>query len=678
MKSVKPEVIKKQFEGWSSYYSDNNNSGGDAIDFIMASKQWDDNVASSRAARNQESLVFNLIIKHLRRIHSQMCEIEFNTTIWPANSESTERVEEIYAYRLIINSIMTHCNALKKYADAGEKCINYGYSFIEINFGYENEATTNLEPKIILHKDPCVAFWDKSALTSTKIDGEFAGFCRKLTKDELIKSYPSLKDEGWIKDKENKVYDYWFRDYKDHDYLLLKTGVYKREDLLNNFEKQNVQRGAPKETRKVCEIYFQRCTEKKILEGPRKFPTSDLPIIYHHGNTEWHPEKGEITIPYGNNLKDAQKLHNYLMSQIASQSKNCHGDKYLFSNSNVTTTDQLENARNINKRDGGFTFGGDVNSIRREQPANISPTLIEAASVTKQLVDDINGAMIDSQNAQQTIISGEAIDKVTKNLEIINAFFMKRHYEFVNDCSKIVKQMIPNLYTQERTLLVQDRDGTQKAIVINQDAKTGTLINNIKDIENSYHYDIKAGPSTTMQKDTTIKYLMEVYNTLPQNPFFAATAHIFFRNLDTKDAQELERIAVAMGDPLLIKYSEGRMSLDDFQQAKQQQQQQQEQQQQQMQQQQVMNDPQVLTAKAMADAEHRKASAIEANAETKRMEAIADAQDKQNQFKLQMAQLLMENGLEGKRQELEQLRTGIQANQQFIDMQREHMKNDGQ
>jgi hypothetical protein len=674
MKSIKYEQIEKQYNGWVDYYKDNKASGKKMMDFVIANNQWDDDIVTARTNKNQESLTFNQIIKHLRRAHTQLGEIEFTLNIAATNDKYQNNVTEQTAFRLVLNSILLSDDALNKFNEAGKKCLNYGWAFAEINFKYEDDETCNLIPNIIIHKDPSIAFWDKNAMHPTKVDGRFCGFCRTLSKDELEEAYPALKKVGWLSASENKVYDYWWRNYKEVEYVTLYSGIQKRLDLLTPDEKSEIDKKAPIKTREICEIYFQRCCKGRILEKPRRFPLQDLPLVYHPGMTEWQPEKGEITLPYGLYMEGAQKLHNYSLSQVASQSKSLTGDKWLFESKHVQTQSQREAAKEINSRDGGFVFGPDIGTIRREQPAQISQTIVEVAGVTKQEIDEINGAMIDTQNAQQTVIAAKALDKITHNSEAINMYFMEGHIIFVNQIGKLFRQMIPELYTQERALLIKKKDGSGETIIVNQDAGTGYLINNIKDINNNFHYEISAGPSSTMQKENTVKYLLEAYNIPPQNPFFMATAHIFFRNLQTKDAAELERIAVALGDENLIKYAEGEMTMDEYKQAKAQQMQKQMEQQAEM----AKNDPQAQGMIAAAQAETEKAKAMQFDSQTKRiaeanktqtdrMKLMQDAKNEMAKLQLEITKIQSQQSIAQANNDIELLQKRLDANQQIIE-----------
>jgi hypothetical protein len=127
------------------------------------------------------------------------------------------------------------------------------------------------------------------------------------------------------------------------------------------------------------------------------------------------------------------------------------------------------------------------------------------------------------------------------------------------------------------------------------------------------------------------------------------------------------RIAKAMGDPNLIRYSQGEISWDEYQQLKEQAMQKQMQMQMQMSQ----MDPQVQSANALAQAEHRKASAAEMNAQTKLKDVLNKAQQAQQNFKLQLVDLIMNGDMQARQQDLEELRTQIDQQQQIIELMRE-------
>lgn len=663
MKNPKYIDIKKKIQSWEAYYEANNTRADKFVDFCIAGDQWDSAVVENRKAQNKESLTFNIMRKHLLRSVTQLKEIEFGLNIVPTNNEYVERVDESNAFRLALNTILLGDETVNKMSYMGEKCLKNGYAYAEVGYRYSSEDSLFLEPYLIIRNEISQAFWDKSAPALTRTDGRFCGNWMYVSANELCKYYPNARRASWIKSENNCVINYWWKEYETMDFVLLNTGEYRREDCLTYEDKNSLGKGSrkipKKKKREVCFIYKKRMCEEYDLDAPFIYPTKRLPMIYHFGLTDWRKD-GEFTTPYVYHLEGAQKLHNYTLSQAATQSKNISGPKYFMGKEQVTTETARNNAKNINQSEGSLTFDGDVREIVRQDPPQLSQTVVELSQIAKQEADEINGAMVNTQNSQQTVISGKALEKITHNTEIINAYFMASHIQVCNEIGIVYREMIPELYTEERTLIVKQKDGSGEAIVINQDVGTGKLRNNIKDINNNFHYEITASANSIMMRENTNRYLLQLYSIDPS--LLGKTADIFFRNSQSQDAGELERRALADMDDSLIDYSQGAISKDEYQKIKQ------DKQQQQMKQQAEMSklDPQVQSADALAAAEHRKAGAAEQNAQTKRIEVIGKIKQQQEELKASMLKTILDAKAEEGYQGIEQFKAQLELNEQIL------------
>lgn len=682
IKDVDNQLIKAQMEGWKSRFEENNVRGKDMISFITQGDQWDNVAANDRIQANKESLTFNICWKEMKRMKSQIKEIEFSLGMFPASKSAEENVGQTNSFSLLMDNIILEKAVVQKVSETFEKCIDFGYSFGQVDFRRVNNSTLSSYPVYVNHKDPMMGFFDLSAYTKTKIDGQYAGIVRVLTEKELKRKYPRItSSKCQIRPQGNVVVDYWFRQPVDKTFCLLLTGEYKRKDCLTFDDKQNLMTQERlrllKESDEVDEeielevkgtidcIYFKRICNWINLENPKKFPTDDLPLIYHPSGTYWTPDNAEFTVPLGYHLQGAQKLYNYINSQIATQAKACTSDKYLFGPDHVTTQSQLETARNINKTEGGMSFGGDIATIRRERPAELSMSLIQMAQTMKQVVDEIGGAQIDQNNAQQTVISGVALDKITKNMRVINDEAMADHVLFFNDVGKLFGQMLPRVVTEERTLVVKMKDGTGKPIIINQALGTGEIGNDITDVNNKFEYEIKAGASSDVEKENMVRYLTQAYQLNPQ--LLATTGDIYFRNLNGKDAGELSMRALATIDVNLVQFSQGLITRAEYDQAMQKQQEQQQQQQQQA----LQNDPNYQSAVAMSSAETEKAKAAQKNSDTQRIKVLADAIGKESDRDIETAKVLLQADQGNAAHAVASLNAQLAVNDQMIDRMRE-------
>lgn len=676
MKFQEYEDIVKKYNKWHSLYKENDRRGKKFIDFAILGNQWDPGVESKRKRQNKESLTFNLCIKYVKRVKSQSRDIEFSIDICPINKEVQENVDETNIFRLLLSSIVLNKEITKSLDDTLDKCVDFGYSFVEVNYDFIDFDTLCEVPVVISHKDPTIAFWDKFCRHPNKIDGAYCGMLKKVTREEVLLKYPHLEKDKNLDERNNTFLDYWYREYKDEEFCLLKSGVYKKKSSLNIDDQNNLadekyikkmrkkypdQEWEILKTHETCCIYYKRYMNNILVVKDMQFPTDDLPLIYHDGLTNWHAEKGDFTTPLVYHLEGAQKLHNYVNSQIATQVKNITADKWIMSDEHVSSPEHQENARKINQYEGAMVLGGNTQSINHVAPSQISESLINYSQVLKNEIDEISGSAINTKNAQQTVISGEALDKITKSMDLINADVIAKHINFVNTVGKIIRQMLPKIITEERIIVVKKQDGSGEVLTVNKDTGNGTILNNIKDVNDNFMYEITAGPSAAMQKENTIKYLIQIYSMNPK--LFDITGDIFMRSLDSVDAGELERRVSSQMDDGLIKYSQGAITKEKYNEMAQQNSMRNMQQQVQMSQ----FDPQVQSAKALAAAEDKKAKAEQYNAETKRIDVVNKASQNIMKLKIELGRLMVDENDAHASKQIQFIQSQLDVNQHILD-----------
>lgn len=692
------ETVKKQCDEWRSWYDKNNQRGRDDVLFYLGD-QSKAGVSTDRANSNKETLICNIAAKQIKRASAQLMETEFSLNLAPANENAQNNVQESNAFRKVLQTIMLSDDNINKLVMCGDKCIKFGYSFLEINFERKGKDDLCLWPVFRLHNDPTIAFWDKSANHPTRIDGRFCGMKKMASKEEIYEKLYYINKkmlDSCVHKDDNEIYYYWFREYKNAKYRLLKNGKYKKEDKISfedgeilatqkdakyifdmlPEEEKYAQNNKPSPLEKIepisC-IYFQIFINEKAIMPAKMFPTDELPLVYHNGLTEWEGNNAMRTIPLIEFLKDPQKLHNYLQSQIATIAKNSSSAKWFFNDDHILSDTQQAEAKEINNLEGSFMFGGDLNQIKYFPPGELPMSMLQMSQLSKQEIDEIGGAMIDAQQSDATVISGVAIDKITHNIGLLNLFFLGAHISFVRTVGSLVRQMIPRIITEERTIISKSKDGSGEAIIVNKDMGTGDIQNNIKDINNNFDYDLTPGANSPQERENAVKAIQEF---IAQNPQAAPLiGDILMRNLNIQDAGELERRISANMNPMLIKYGKGEISLQDYQAAMQKQQQQQMQ----MQANAYKTDPQYQAAHEMAMSDSKKADAMQFDSQTKRligveqektkrMQAIQQARENMQKIMLEFEQLRQKAGFDVGNQQLEMIEKQLKATQQLIDV----------
>ncbi len=661
MKKISFEVVKQQHQSWINRYDDNNTTGKDCISFANMGQQWQEVIVQDRRTKNKESITCNVSKRHLTRLKSQGREIEFSLNVSPTTQEWEENVEETNAFRLLMFGLTLSTDMTEKFADAFDKCADFGYAVGFMSYGRENDNTLSNVP--ILHnlKDPSIAFFDPYACSLTKTDGRFCGLRYMVSEDELLCKYPKFEGENWVK-KNNEIFDYWDRDYEKKNFYLLEGGEYKREDKLTEEDMDKVVYDENQEpiiqSGNVSCIYYTRFCNEKVIEKRRRYPLEiRLPLVYHFGMTEWHPE-GERTYPFIYMLIDPQRVHNFVQSQIATMAKNSSSDKWIFNRDHARTAEAQQALRNINQNEGAFFIDKTDKDYVRERPAEIPQSMIILANATKMEIDEIAGSTLEGMENTPKVLSGKAMNAITHNINLLQTNFISSHIRFVNEIGRIYREMLPLLCTEERTLVVKKQDGGAQAITINKRLLTGKILNNIKDIDDNFHYEITAGPSSTMQKEDTRRALQETYAFDKTGNIVNSTIDIYMRMLETPYSAELARRVQPFVDPMLVKFSQGEISQEEFSAY------QQKQKQQAMQM--AQSAPEAQSMMSVGKAELSKAQTAQFNAETKRSETIGKAMEVKSKLELELARLITEKENADKDRDVDILKEQLKRNDAVI------------
>lgn len=572
-KGISPKTIINQYENWVKLMKQSNERAKECIAFVEEGRQWDADIRALRQDARKETLVFNVLLKHLHGVQAKGKNLELTIDLAPTKDNNDP--EQTNTFKMVLHDAMLGTQQKESFKRGLDKTYSYGYAVYIAKAQYENKSENlNKRPVILCLEDPSMAFFDPYAPSLTKHDGNYCGIAMEIGKSEFLRYYPEYaqKNPDFLKQKKNLVIDYWFKEWENMKFVRLATGVYKREDLLTDEDKEILSTGDHADICKyenVCKVMSMRIINDKVLEKPTEYPSEDiLPMAYEYGLTRW-TTGGYQAYPFAYPLMDAQRLHNFLGSNLATISKNSTGDKWLFTPEHIQSEEQKQAAKDINKRDGGFIFAKDSEGkeIRREMPGEIPPTVIEFWQLSKQEIDDIAGAFATAQGAEVKAIAGVALDKLFNRIDVLQNNVIQSHIHTIDVMAMIVRKMIPNLYTENRTLIVATPDNSQQAIEINKVLSTGTIKNNIKDIQNNYHYSIKAAVSTEVQQQNTQESLERIYAINPQ--LMSLTIDRYFANLDIPEAELLARRAVLMVDPIAVKYANGEISLSDAMNSKQ-------------------------------------------------------------------------------------------------------------
>lgn len=601
---------------WDARMQESYERGDDSAKFVIEGEQ---NLGYDTSAATREQFVFNLSKKFLRIAHANACNIDLSMSLV---ANQTVPMEEKRTFSNIVNQIMFSGESIRQAKEAIKKVYNYGYAVFHVKAVRESQNTLNKVLQIESVENVKSCFFDLKSRHKSFNDGNFCGRCENVSDKALLKYYGD-KLEGVPLKKVNKIADFWYRKTEKKTFVKLTTGVYKLKEDLDPLK------DIP--TKETIQERVKYIAHKKVLEGyevvleeNKHMPVDVLPMTIDYGSIEWvDPEKGYQSFPFCHDFKDSQLLFNYAASTAADIMKQMTGDKWLFSNDHIQSEKALKSAKEINEREGGLIFDGDIATIRRERGQEIPASLVQMLQESRAILQEIAGSYMESGSSQIKAVSGVSLDKLFERVDLVQNNVIVGHLDTINIVGNIVKNYIPVYYHENRQILIDCMDGQERVEEINKPAVhpngMAYVENDIKDIAKNYRFKINAAPSKKLQSQNIKIELEEMYKINPK--YMDMTIDIYAQNLDVPNADVLSRRFSTTIPPELIDFGSGDITKEQYNQIAQEKQQKAQQQQMLM----MQNAPDSVLKKAKAQEAISSAQTKAFSAETDRLAEHAKA-----------------------------------------------------
>lgn len=546
------EVQEKKTE-WSRQSASSIERADNCVRFAELYEQWTKEQIADR--NGKEYLTVSQITKHLRKVQAMGTMLELSLNLSHVGDSNVDQ-PTILSYKKILSHIMINEHHKQSFAESLENVYSRGQSTLFVNVKREDERTLNQKISIECISDINKPFFDKHSPSRTMHDGQYCGMTTKISKDIIKKIYPKLTEKGL--EKQNTITDFWFKKQVPKKYFMTESRQWKEFSLLTDKEKKNKGRGKKSYGTQIRHIRYLNEFEEPLYNDDW-FSDIYLPLVFNYGLSVKNNNIIE-SFPFVYPLLSPQTLHNYCASQIANSIKQATDTKWISGKDNIQSPDAEESAKNINKRAGMMQFDGDIAKIQRHDPIVVPQILPELLVQSKKEIDDIIGAVNEESAGDLKATSGKALSKLFSRQDLLENPVVKAHTNSINIVGTITQSMIPNVYTENRKLMVSSEDKKIESIEINKDVKTGGLINNIASISDEYKFSISAGVSTDIQKQNTLASLQSIYAINPQA--FNLTADLYAKQLDSQDSDQISLRLSTMVDPKIIALSKGEITLE--------------------------------------------------------------------------------------------------------------------
>jgi len=626
---------KKRFEMAASAESTGRVDRLDDIKFVRLGEQWPDAVARDRKRPGSERpmLTINRLFQFRNQVINEIRQNEPSIKVRPVDDYADPDTAEIFMG--IIRHIQDASNASIAYDTAAEWQVDTGLGYFRIITDYCDPESFDQDIRIKRVPDPNKVYFDTNSTEPDGSDAQFAFVVEEMPREEFEELYPSVdvtswdlgKDSGgWHSDDTVRVAEYFAIEAKTMELALLQDGSIVWADEVTDAALIVKTR---KSQRKKCN--WHKIAGDTLLDST-EIPTSYIPVIPVYGSEVWI--EGERHL-HGltRHAKDPARLYNYMQSANVELLALAPRAPYIAAAGQLDGHEaEWENANRINVS--VLTYnpisdnGTQVPPPRREMPPGTNPGL---ESAMNRSVDDIKAVMgiydasVGNKESNQ---SGKAILSQQRQASIGNFHFSDNLGRSIQHAGRILVEMIPKIYDTARVARIFGVDGTPQTVRLDPDMEAPkTEVKDEKgEIQSIYNlgvgkYDVvvDTGPSYATKRQEAAEAMMAMVQTDPQ--IMQVAGDLIVANMDWPGAEEISKRMKLMLPPQLQqqeKEGEGRQIDPKI-----------EQQMNQMADQVEHLSQELLTATAALESKKDELEIKWFEAETKRMQVEADAQDKQ-------------------------------------------------
>lgn len=542
--------------------------------FVLGIGQWDEKARKAREKKGRPCLTLNQMTPYVNQVVNDVRQANLAIRVSPSDDEADIETAEVL--QGVIRNIEKISNADIAYITGVMNATAGGIGWLKIRVDWADEISFDREAYIERVLDFRKVYFDPHSMEFDGSDAEYAYVLHDYSKDEFEEKYPDAECVSFDEDSNEDtitVAEYYKKYYEEGKLYRIQL-VDGSVQIINDNQKDALDEDgtvqyALIDERRVRVPYIKQyilCGQEEPLEET-DFPGEYIPIVPVIGNEVYLDGKRQFQslIKHG---KDGQKLYNYWKTysaeMVALQPKApyvgakgsfaSYSEEWASANTEMYSTLEYDVTYDKN--------GQRVEPPRREQPAQIAPSIMQEANTAREDIMFALGMPRANMGQQGNEVSGVALK--ARTLEGDNATFhiVDNLAYAISQVGRILVGIIPTLYNQRKIARILGEDGTETIVPINQPyvqedggvrpaRKDDVRVDGVYDF-NVGKYDVvcDVGASYTSKRQEMADKLVELMSVRPE--LMDVTGDILFKALDLPMGQEISDRIKAVMDPAVL------------------------------------------------------------------------------------------------------------------------------
>lgn len=530
---------------------------------FLANDQWPDAVKRQRQAEHRPMLTINVLPQFLRQVTNDIRQADLSIKVSPVDNKSDPKLAKVY--NGLLKQIQYKSSAKAIYASAAEHQCGCGIGWFEVVTDYADEDSFDQEVLIKRIPYPLSVYDDPNAVEPDRSDSMHRNITYMLSKEAFERKYPDKRSDSvdrpsdgsewlsWGDTDKIRLSNYWRKTPYEKTLALLPDGAVIDITELDRslLPMLQIVRTRKHRCHKV-EMYV--VSGHEVLEGPYEWAGKHLPQVPVIGS-EIPLEHGCYRYGVIRMARDPAQLYNYAQSAIAEYIGMAPKAPYKATADQIGPYKEQWDSANVSnrpyllyKRDAPNDAGP-----TREHPPELPVALIKQAETAAEDQKRTTGLYDASLGKGTSAQSGVSIARQQLEGDTANYHYADNFQRSLEYAGRVIIDLIPKIYDNERTIRILGDDETEEFVEINKvlyemgDQKI--MVNDLS--QASFDVRVTIGPSQSTKRIEQSQFMSEFIKLLDP-PQRAATADLLAASQDWEGAEEIAKRLKNMVPPALL------------------------------------------------------------------------------------------------------------------------------
>lgn len=455
--------------------------------------QWAAEMQNSRNLESRPMLTINETDSYCRQVTNQIRQQRPRIKVHPLNQLANDRTAEVITG--ITRHIEVNSDADNAYDTAADYAVTMGFGYWRVTPNYIREDSFDQDIYIQSIPNPFSVYLDPNSVLPDGSDSERCLITDLMDRKAFEKAYPGAETQGfqerstgdslveWVNKNDIRLAEYFYVSKIKHKLLLLsdQTTIWQDRlppaDILQAAGLRVIQeRESYRRVVKWC-----KQTAFDILEE-KTWPGRYIPVVPVYGQ-EFVIDGKRRRYGLVRFARDPQKMINFWQTNITETLAMAPKPKWLMAEGQDEGHENEFAQANVSAKAVLRYKPTDVMGKEMPAPQRIAPEpppqgAMEGAMLSSQNLQRVIGMFDPAVRGQQTK-SGKALNAEQQQSDMSNFQFYDNLTRSIKHTGRIILDLTPTIYDQQRVMRIIGADGKPDLVTINQREEVGKVLNDV-------------------------------------------------------------------------------------------------------------------------------------------------------------------------------------------------------